>query len=138
MDMVWKTFMRFEAQDYTREGVLNFRDFITNGRIYHMFENGRYPMLVALDQDRIIGEISVRNHNLISLLFVDEAYHRQGVGSELLKKMLQYLKEEKHEIYVTVKAAPYAVGFYRKQGFCACAPEERYSGIRVTSMERFL
>lgn len=138
MTMIWKTFMKFEAQDYSREGILNFREFITNGMIYHMFQDGRYPMLVATDGERIIGEISVRNHNHISLLFVDEDYHKQGIGSELIRRMGEYLKEEKHEIYMSVKAAPYAVGFYRKQGFCISSPEEEYSGIRVTSMEKFL
>ena len=34
MQMVWQTFMRFEAADYTEEGVINFQDFLTNGKIY--------------------------------------------------------------------------------------------------------
>ena len=77
MQMVWRTFMRFEAADYTEEGVINFQDFLTNGKIYQMFLNGRYPMLIALDGEKIIGEISVRGRNFISLLFVDEEYHMQ-------------------------------------------------------------
>lgn len=138
MEMIWKTFMKFEAGDYTEEGIANFRDFITDGRIYRMFLEGSYLMLVALDKGKIIGQISVRNGNHISLLFVDEAYHRKGVGRELIRRMAEYLKKEKHEIFISVKAAPYALGFYRKIGFHICSSEEEYSGIRVTSMEKFI
>lgn len=138
MDMVWRTFMQFEAGDYTEEGIASFRDFITDNRLYRMFVEGSYPMLVALDKSRIIGQISVRNGNHISLLFVDKEYHRMGVGRELVSRMAEYLKKERHEIYMTVKAAPYALGFYYRVGFHACSQEEEYSGIRVTSMEKFL
>lgn len=138
MDMIWKTFLRFEASDYTEEGVANFRDFITDGRIYRMFLEGTYLMMVAVDEGKIIGQISVRNRNHISLLFVDEAYHKKGVGRELIRSMGEYLKKEKHELFMSVKAAPYAVGFYRRTGFHICSPEEVFSGIRVTSMEKFL
>ena len=137
MQLVWRTFMRFEAADYTEEGSANFQDFLTNGKIYRMFLKGQYPMLVALDGSRIIGQISVRCRNFISLLFVDESYHRRGVGRALIENMAVYLKDC-GEVFMSVKAAPYAVDFYRKVGFHACAPEESFSGIRVTSMERFL
>ena len=138
MDMVWRTFMRFEAPDYTAEGISNFRDFLTDGRIYHMFQEGTYLMMIALDGDRVVGTISVRNRNHISLLFVDETYHRRGIGRSLIKAMGDYLKKERQELYMSVSAAPYALGFYKRVGFHACAPEKEYSGIRVTSMEKFL
>lgn len=137
MEMIWKTFMRFEACDYTEEGISNFRDFITDGKIYKMFLEGAYKMLIVLDGEKIIGQISVRCRNHISLLFVDEAYHRQGVGRALIQEMAKHLKENR-ELFMSVKAAPYAVGFYRKTGFHICSPEEEFSGIRVTSMEKFL
>lgn len=138
MEMIWRTFMRFEAGDYTEEGISNFHDFITDGKIYQMFLDGRYLMLLAFDEGKVIGQISVRNRNHISLLFVEEEYHRKGVGRELIRRMAEYLKTEKKELFVSVKAAPYALGFYRRVGFHICSPEEEYSGIRVTSMEKFL
>ena len=30
MALAWRTFMRFEAQDYTQEGIKSFQDFITD------------------------------------------------------------------------------------------------------------
>lgn len=138
VEMVWRTFMRFEAPDYTEEGISSFRDFLTDGRIYRMFVEGSYLMMIALDGDKVIGEISLRNGNHISLLFVEEAYHRKGIGRALIKAMGDYLKKEKQELFMSVSAAPYALDFYRRVGFHACSSEEEYSGIRVTSMEKFL
>lgn len=138
MELIWRTFMKFEAVDYTPIGIHNFRVFLTDGHLYQRFQEGKYHMLVALDKGKVIGEISVRNGNHISLLFVDEAYHRKGVGSDLIRAMSAYVKQEMKELYMTVKSAPYAVGFYRKQGFRVSRPEEEVAGIRVTSMEKFL
>lgn len=137
MKMVWCTFLRFEASDYTKEGIQNFLDFITDEQLYRSFLQGRYQMLVALDGERIVGVASVRNGNHLSLLFVDETYHRRGIGSELLNRFCRYLKNEAGEHCMTLKAAPYAVEFYHRLGFHDVSPEEEVGGIRVTSMEKY-
>ena len=49
MHMIWKTFLKFEAVDYTEEGIRNFYDFITDEHLYKSFQQGRYQMMVALD-----------------------------------------------------------------------------------------
>lgn len=136
MDMVWKTFLKFEGEDYTEEGIRNFYDFITDGKLYASFLEGEYQVMVALDGARIIGLASVRSRNHLSLLFVDEDYHHKGVGRALMKRLCRYLQEDAGERYMSLKAAPYAVNFYRKLGFQTVRPEEEYSGIRVTSMEK--
>ncbi len=138
IEMVWKTFMKYVAVDYSEEGIQNFKDFLQDGRIYQMFLHGAYLVMIALDGDRVIGVITVRNRNLISLLFVDEKYHHLGVGSTLIRKMGEYLKNSRSEVFVSVKSSPYAIGFYRSMGFHECSPEQEFAGIRVTDMERFL
>ena len=50
MHMIWKTFLKFEAVDYTEEGIRNFYDFITDEHLYKSFLQGRYQMMVALDR----------------------------------------------------------------------------------------
>ncbi len=137
MTMIWKTFMKFEANDYTEEGIQNFFDFITDDDLYKAFLKGTYQMMVALDNGRVVGAGSIRNCNHLSLLFVDEEYHRRGIGASLLNQLCEYLQMEEGERYMSLKAAPYAVNFYRKLGFRAVAPEEEYAGIRVTPMEKF-
>ena len=136
MKMIWKTFMKFEGQDYTQEGIRNFFEFITDDDLYHAFLRGEYQMMVALDGEKVVGAGSIRSCNHLSLLFVDEEYHHRGIGASLLEKLCFYLQDEAGERYMSLKAAPYAVEFYRKQGFLDVAPEEEYSGIRVTPMEK--
>lgn len=137
MKMVWRTFLRFEASDYTEEGIQNFLDFITDRQLFHSFLQGRYQMMVALDEGCIVGVASIRNGNHLSLLFVDEAYHRRGIGRELLERFCLYLKNEAGENSMTLKAAPYAVEFYHRVGFHDVSPEEEVCGIRVTPMEKY-
>lgn len=136
MKMVWRTFLRFEASDYTEEGIRNFLDFITDDNLFHAFLRGSYQMMVALHDEQIVGVASVRNKNHLSLLFVDEAYHRKGIGRELMERFCDYLKNEAGESFMTLKAAPYAVEFYHRIGFQDVSPEEEVGGIRVTSMEK--
>lgn len=138
MNMIWRTFLRFEGNDYSREGIRNFYDFITDDDLHQLFLQGKYQMLVALCDGEVIGSASVRNGNHLSLLFVDERFHRMGVGSALLSKLCDYLKYEAGERYMSLQAAPYAVNFYKKLGFHVVLPEQEYSGIVVTGMEKIL
>lgn len=136
MKMIWRTFVKYEGRDFTEEGIRHFFEFITDEDLYASFLKGEYRLMVALDGSRIIGAGSIRNRNMLSLLFVEEAYHHKGVGSTILKKLCEYLKSEEGERFMALQAAPYAVNFYRKQGFRAVRPEMEYSGIRVTPMEK--
>jgi len=108
MKMIWKTFLKYEGEDYTQEGIRNFFDFISDDNLYCAFLRGDYQLLVALDGQRVIGAASIRNRNHLSLLFVDEQYHHQGVGRALMKRLCEYLKTEAGERYISLKAAPYA------------------------------
>ena len=89
MALAWRTFLRFEADIYTAEGIRHFEDFITDTTLHRMFLLGAYQMFVALDHNRIVGMITLRNASHISLLFVDEKYHRQGIG----RALIEYLRD---------------------------------------------
>ena len=92
MALAWKTFLEFEADDYTLEGIRSFEDFITDNTLYRMFIMGAYPMFVAADGKRLAGMITARSNAHISLLFVDREYHRQGIGRALIRKLCEYLR----------------------------------------------
>lgn len=138
MALAWKTFLDFEADDYTPEGVRSFEDFITDSTLYNMFIMGAYPMLVALDGKRMAGMITARSNAHVSLLFVDKEYHKRGIGRALMEALCGYLRKASDVRRVTVNAAPFSTGFYHKLGFTDLQPEQISSGIRYTPMELLL
>lgn len=135
ISLVWTTFMEFEASDYGEEGTGHFFEFITDDDLHTAFLKGNYPVMVARLDGRIVGAGSLRGGNRLSLLFVDKAYHRLGIGTELVDRLCRYLRDICHENNMIVRAAPYAVDFYKKIGFMALEAERSISGIRVTTME---
>lgn len=138
MALAWRTFLRFEADVYSPEGVKNFENFITDSTLYRMFVVGSYQMFVALDGKKIVGMLTLRDGTHISLLFVDEKYHRRGIGRALLQYMCHYLLTEVQACRVTVNSSPYGVGFYHRLGFRDLRPQEKKDGIIYTPMEFIL
>lgn len=142
--VAWKTFQKYEAPDYTQEGIRNFLEFITDTTLYRMFLIGSYRMFVAVADDKVIGMITLRGGSHISLLFVDGAYHYYGIGSALIQAVGDDLKKGAEGIsrervdHITVNASPYAVGFYHKTGFCDTGKEREKNGIIYTPMEKVL
>ncbi len=136
MQMIWKTYLKFEAGDYTEEGIRNFFEFVTDDGLYQSFLRGSYKLLLAHDGDRIVGAASMRNCNYLSLLFVDEEYHRRGIGRRLMDCLCDYLKRTTDATEIVLRAAPYAIGFYERIGFTKIREEEQIAGIRVTPMKK--
>lgn len=138
MALAWKTFLRFEADVYSPEGVKNFENFITDSTLYRMFVMGVYQLFVAVENGKIVGMITLRELSHISLLFVEETHHRQGIGSGLIRYLADYLLMEVGVWRMTVNSSPYGVGFYHKMGFRDIRPEEMKDGIIYTPMEFIL
>lgn len=134
MGLAWKTFLEFEGNDYPPEGIRSFEDFITDSGLKRMYIMGAYQMLAAFCGGRMIGMITLRSETHISLLFVDKAYHRRGVGRALILALARYVKEEMGKTRLTVNAAPYGVGFYHRLGFLDAGPQKKQDGIIYTPM----
>lgn len=138
MGLAWKTFLEFEASDYPPEGVRSFEDFVTDTNLKRMFQAGAYQMMTVFDGGRMIGMVTLRNQMHISLLFVDKAYHFQGVGRALVLQMASYVRKEFGTSRMTVNASPYGVPFYHKVGFRDIGPQRCEDGIIFTPMEYML
>lgn len=138
MDLAWRTFLKYEAPEYSDEGISNFKAFVYDDVLKNMFHNGSYQLFVALKDGVIIGIISLRDNNHISLLFVESKHHRQGVGRGLINKLAEYLYTEMGQTSMTVNAAPYAVEFYHKVGFEDTGKEQESAGIRFTPMVLYI
>lgn len=135
MKLAWDTFERFDAPDYSKEGIENFRKFVNDDMLRKMFLAGHYQLFVAVEKDKYVGILSLREKKHISLLFVDPMYHRNGVATALIRYAIRYAIEEEGVYTLTVNSSPYAVGFYHKMGFRDTAPETTADGIRFTPME---
>ncbi len=138
MELAFQTFLKYEAQDYGEEGVKSFANFITDNTLKNFFLLGNYKLFIAETDKQIIGLISLRSGNHISLLFVDEKYHRMGIGKSLVSHVQQYLLKETHFSKITVNASPYGVPFYHATGFKDMGPQTKQDGIIFTPMERYL
>lgn len=157
MALVWRTFLKYEACDYEEEGVRNFLDFITDERLKKLHEIGEYPVLAAFaaggnedlpdhkkavagekrtaNVQHMVGVVSMRSINHVSLLFVDGAYHKRGIGTKLLYSLVELVLADGRRKSLTVNAAPYATEFYHKTGFCDTDKMQKKEGISYTPME---
>lgn len=133
MEVAWKTFLDFDAKDYSQEGIDNFRKLLDSGEMKDMFIAGVYKLHVATCGDRIVGIAGMRRTNHISLLFVDADYQHRGIARELVRSLQSSLPIPVG-VKMTVNSAPYAVGFYHKLGFIDTDSELTSDGIVYTPM----
>lgn len=79
LDLIWETFLQFDAPDYCDEGVSAFRDFIRDEGTVATLE-----FWGAHRDDELIGVIATNEHRKhICCFFVKSEYHRQGIGRRL-------------------------------------------------------
>jgi len=105
--LVKKVFMTFEAPDYSKEGVAHFLTYLDEELEMELSVN-QVQVWCGKDARQIVGLLAVRLPAHVALLFVDEAYHRQGIAKQLFQEMLSELMPEQ----VTVNSSPYAVPIY--------------------------
>lgn len=138
MELAFKVFLKYEAKQYGKKGTDNFAEFLTSPSLDKLFKAGRYIVYIATVGKEIIGIASFRSGNHLSLLFVDDRYHRQGVARELIKVIQNHLLETTDYQTLTVNASPYGLPFYKSTGFVATDNEIEADGIIYTPMEMYL
>ena len=125
MELAWKVFLKYEAPDYSKDGIkefqkaINDKEFINNLEIFGAFKD-----------EELLGIIAIRNKNHISLFFVDERYHKQGIG----RKLYNYACSINKDGYFTVNSSPYAKKVYEHLGFISNDGEKVVNGIRFFEM----
>ena len=130
LSFVWEVFCRFEAPEYSEEGITEFKNFLNNEE-----EIGKLDFYGAFDKaSDIVGVLAMRKPSHISLFFVKAEYHRQGIGRQLFEKILCDYQPQGIGVF-TVNSSPYAVEVYRKLGFKPTGDECITNGIRYTPMK---
>jgi len=135
MALAWRTFLKFESAEYDPEGVRSFYRFVIDEDLEKMFLIGEYKAIGAFDGDEIVGIIGLRNSNFLSILFVDERYHRRGIATALVQTLADYVRSQGRKTRLLVFSSPYAVGFYHKIGFTDMGPVQKDHGMIYTPME---
>ncbi|MBR4580008.1 MAG: GNAT family N-acetyltransferase [Lachnospiraceae bacterium] len=138
MVLAYRTFQKYVAKGYTEEGVNNFVDFISDQHLFRMFMVGEYHLWVAKDEEgNIIGMGSLRSGNHISLLFVDEDFLRNGIGTAIVKEMEEFVKEINKD-FITVNASPFGIPFYHSIGFEDTGKQTVNGGMTITPMRKMV
>ena len=127
LELIWETFLEFEAPDYSEEGVQSFRKFIEDREII-----ASLVFFGAYDDKGVKGVIALNGEwTHICCFFVKARYHRQGVGKTLWEYVLTH---SENDIF-TVNSSPYAVPVYHKLGFVDTDSEQLADGMRYTPMK---
>ena len=123
--LCWRVFQKFEAPEYSPEGVAAFRASLDDPE-----RTRRLDFYGAFDGDTLVGVLCMRAPRHIADFFVDAAYHRRGIGRRLFEAMR---RDYSRQVF-TVNSSPYAVEVYRHLGFVPTDTERLTDGLRYTPM----
>ncbi len=99
IELIHRTFMQFEAPDYSQEGVKTFK----KTALYNEDFISSIVMYGAYVGEKIVGVIATRNNaSHIAFFFVDAQYQKRGIGTMLFHTVL----EESNTDEITVNSSP--------------------------------
>lgn len=126
------TFLKFEAPDYSKEGVESFFEFANYETIEENL-NRNMKMYVAKVNEKIVGVIGYRDNSHINLLFVLEEYQHNGIARALYNMVIKKCKNAGIK-KITVNSSPYAHNVYLKFGFIDDNQMQEVDGIKFYQM----
>jgi ribosomal protein S18 acetylase RimI-like enzyme len=136
--LVTLTFQHEVAPLYTEEGVNEFLSYVTPDSLKSRLARN-HVVLVAFQEEVIIGMIELRNYCHVSLLFVDPRYQHKGVGHRLVTEAFKLIQTHNNEVCeVTVNSSPNAVEAYKRFGFQVTNELQVKNGIGFVPMTLFL
>lgn len=138
LELVWAVFQEFEAPDYSKQGIEEFRKFISYDSIIDKFDKGEICFWGSIDNDSLTGVIATRGINHICMLFVKKEYHRRGIARSLFETVKKVCLNQNNIIKITVNSSPYAIEVYHRLGFLDTDKEQTVNGIRFTPMAYLL
>ena len=127
LELAWKVFFEYESPDYSAEGTEEFRKTIHDP----VYLSG-LDYYGTFDESKLVAICAIRGEKRhICFMFVDGSYHRRGIGSRLIRHVLNEYKGEA----VTINSSPYGLPFYKAVGFVPTEEEKTVNGIRFTPMK---
>lgn len=133
-DLIARVFEEFVEPGFSPKGVQEFLGYAEPTALAQRAKDNHF-VLVAVTEHEIVGMIEVRNHEHVSLFFVDARVHRRGVGREMLLRALNTCRHNRPDLrQVDVNSSLYAVPVYERLGFRPAGPEQVKNGIRFIPM----
>jgi len=133
-DLALSVFMEYEAPEYGQDGAAHFREDVeAKASDPDMYLSEKRVMLIASDDEKIVGMIESRETGYIAMLFVDGAYHRRGIATALMNRMVRELKLRGFD-RIGVNSSPYGLPFYLDYGFVPTDVEQHKDGFIFTPM----
>jgi predicted GNAT family N-acyltransferase len=136
-ELILRVFHEHVAPVYSKNGVAKFLGMLSPDGLNET-SNGRNSFLIlAKEQSKIIGMLSLINESHIALVFVDTEHQRKGVGKNLINEAIKKcLKRNSNLSAITVSASPNSRSFYEKMDFKAQGDEIDEDGMRFTPMQK--
>lgn len=126
LDLAWRVFKKFEAPEYCEKGIETFRQTLRSSKFLSLLKT-----YGVFSQEEMVGMLATRNNGShIALFFVDERFHRMGIGRKLFERALTNCPTQE----MTVNSSPYAIEVYHALGFIDADVEQITDGIRYTPM----
>jgi ribosomal protein S18 acetylase RimI-like enzyme len=133
-DLVTSTFQHDVAPLYAQEGIREFLSYADPSALQDR-QSRDHIILVASQDESIVGVLELRDYCHVSLLFVETLHQRQGVGRLLVNEALRFIKTHHPETQeVTVNSSPNAVEAYKRFGFQVRGKLQIKNGIRFVPM----
>jgi len=129
---VWDEFIVSEKVTADRD----YNDITRNSGLLKKYVSGERVMLIAADDEKVVGAIGadINGSSIKPPVCVDSRYHRQGIATELLRRMVCELSSAGCAS-INVDSSSYALPFYKKFGFVQIGAEQKHSGFVSIQME---
>ncbi|MGB7566385.1 MAG: GNAT family N-acetyltransferase [Chitinivibrionales bacterium] len=133
-ELIKTCFDEFVAPGYSSAGNNFFYAYIEPEKIIERFIHGNV-LLTAKNNGKIVGVIEVRDHNHVSLLFVDKLRHGRGIAKRLMAEAVALCREKDKGLkYFEVNASPYSEKVYVKMGFKKTSDIQNVNGLKFIPM----
>lgn len=133
-DLVASTFQHDVAPHYSQEGIHEFLSYANPEALKTRLARN-HVVLVAYQDESIVGMIELRDYCHVSLLFVDPIRQRNGIGLMLMTEALRLIRIHDSEVHeVTVNSSPNAVEAYKRFGFQVTGDLQVKNGIGFVPM----
>jgi 8-oxo-dGTP pyrophosphatase MutT (NUDIX family)/GNAT superfamily N-acetyltransferase len=125
VEKVWKDVVMLEMHNDEREAYNSIVSEEKNEERVNQYISGKRLMDIAVNGDKIIGMVGVDSEGYIRQLFVDKDFHRQGIATELLHRMVCKLAIQGFNI-IKLNSSRYALPFYQNFGFVQTGSEQKH------------